>query len=632
MTFYDISMKMLITNFSKYKLYFFCNVFSVTLFYSFAAIFTNESFMNGRIVDYSISSNIYVPSILVGVLLAMFIPYSYHIFLRNRKYEYGIFMTLGMSETQVFTNMLIEIFVIAGMALITGLILGTAVSFFFYLFIKLVIGISDLHLFLSMDSYILTAILYGATTLFSFCTGVFGFIKMPLIVIIKEKFAAEKRDKPNLVLFLFGITIVIISIVIMVMGFGYGPSKMWFVSFIMMLIGLYMIFTHWERMEQCFHKIIPAYKNQHIIELSFIKHHYKSRSKINLVSSWLIGFAIFFSGFCMVMYPSFTDNAISYSPYDLVYSQIFGKNQVTNNEIENLLNQNQVFVKTLKQVNYSRSRAFTLLPVSEVNGKLGGDYHVPEGSFQMLYQYNPKDNYEHELTSSDVFSFNCGDETLQLQRIGSDIKILFNKNPTFADMTLILNDADYNKIITKCDGFWSGIMKLYTFDDWRSSAKGIDAVQKFLFVKNQVDKSDQHYYKATSRIETYTTAKQSAEFLIFLTFFIVLLFFLASNIMIHFKIKGEAEEEQRMLSSLYRIGITTEEILRMIKHKNAYYYMPQVIIGLLMGVFYGYAVNRYYGYGWRAAIYSLFVGVVLVILQLIGLIRYSRRELLNFNI
>lgn len=66
MTFYDISMKMLTANLRRYRLYFLCNVFSVALFYSFAAIFTNKSFMNVRIVDSLISSNIYAPSIFVS--------------------------------------------------------------------------------------------------------------------------------------------------------------------------------------------------------------------------------------------------------------------------------------------------------------------------------------------------------------------------------------------------------------------------------------------------------------------------------------------------------------------------------------------------------------------------------------
>jgi len=55
--------------------------------------------------------------------------------------------------------------------------------------------------------------------------------------------------------------------------------------------------------------------------------------------------------------------------------------------------------------------------------------------------------------------------------------------------------------------------------------------------------------------------------------FIVVLFFGASDVMIHFKIKAESEEEQRMLTGLYRIGVTAEEMLGMIRYKNVYYFL-----------------------------------------------------------
>lgn len=165
------------------------------------------------------------------------------------------------------------------------------------------------------------------------------------------------------------------------------------------------------------------------------------------------------------------------------------------------------------------------------------------------------------------------------------------------------------------------------------SGKGIATVQKYLMEKNHVDETEQHvYYRASSRIEAYTTAKQSAEFLMFLMFFVVVLLCGASDVMVHFKIKAEWEEEKRMLSGLYRIGVTSEEMLGMLKHKNIYYYMPQVMTGLLIGVFYNYTVNEFYGYGWKAAGYSLLVGMVFVALQFIVVTRYSRRELSSFDI
>ncbi|HEY5586594.1 MAG TPA: ABC transporter permease [Ruminiclostridium sp.] len=573
MTFYDISMKMLIANFRRYRLYFLCNVFSVALFYSFAAIFANKSFMDKRIVDSAISGNIYAPSIFVGIFVVLFVPYANNAFLRNRKYEYGILMTLGMSETEVLTNMLIENCIIAGVSLISGLSLGTIISFAFYFIIQHVIGISALGWYFNVDSYKWTAILYGITILLTLVTCILGFTKMQLIDFMKERFKAEKRGKSLPGIFMAGVVFVAVSVLIMVIGIGNGTAVIWLVSLVIMFIGLYMIITQVESVEQFFAKIFPYYMKRHFIEISFVKQHHKSQSRIGIIAAGLIGFCVLFGGLSVVMYPGLLDNAITYSPYDLVYSQTFGMNKVEDREIESLLNQNDVSVKTIKQVDYLRGRAFNLLPVSEVNKEFDCNYQVSEGKFRMVFQYALKDGYEHEMTSPKTVSFNCSDEDIELQSAGSDVRILFNRNPTFADYTLVLSDADYRKIASECKEYWTGIAKLYSFDDWKASVKGISAVQKYLLDKNQVGQSEQKYYKASSRIEAYSTSKQGAELFIFLMLFIVVLFFGASDVMIHFKIKAESEEEQRMLTGLYRIGVTAEEMLGMIRYKNVYYFL-----------------------------------------------------------
>lgn len=634
MTFYDISMKMLTVNFRRYRLYFLCNMFSIALFYSFAAIFTNKTFMNVSIVNPMISSNIYAPSIFVGIFLVLFIPYSYNAFLRSRKYEYGILITLGMSESEVLTNMLLENCVVAGMSLISGLILGTLISFVFYFIINHVIGISRLRWYFNADSYKFTAILYGVTILLTLVTGILEFMKTQITDLMKEKFRAETKEKSQPIIFMTGALFLIVSVLIMVMGYGYGTTVIWLVSLIIMFAGLYMIITHVESAEKYLVKINPDYIKRHIIEISFSRHHHKSRSRIGVIAAWMIAFSIFFAGLSVVTYPSLINNSASYSPYDLVYSKIFEKNQVEDSEIESLLKQSGVKVEAVKQMEYLRSRAFNLLTVSEVNKEFQCDYKISKGEFLIVFQYDLKDGYKHEMIAPKMVTFNCGDEKVQLKSVGSDTRILFNRNPTFADTTLILNDEDYSKIASKSHEFWKGTMKLFSFDNWKNSTKGIDTVQKYLLEKNKVDQSKQKYYKASSRIETYNTAKQSAEFLIFLMSFIVVLFCIASHIMIHFKIKAEAEEEQRMLSSLYRIGVTEEEMLRMIQYKNMYYYMPQSIIGLLIGGFYVYAytVKELCGYGWKAAGYSLLIGLVVMMLEFVVARRYARRELSSFGI
>jgi hypothetical protein len=534
-----------------------------------------------------------------------------------------------MSETTVLKNMLLECLAIAGLSLISGLILGTILSLAFFFILRLAIGISGLRWYLILLSYQDTAMLYGVTILFTLLTGILSFFQTQLTDLIKERYRAEKRGKPLRCLFFFGIGLVIVSVLIMITGYRQTNERAWLVSLIVMFAGTALILTQADSLEHYITKLAPDYIRRHILEISFVRHHSKSRSLTGIMAAWMIGFSVFFAGLCTIAYPIFLKDAITYSPYDLVYSQIFGKNQVEDSKIKTLLQQYSVSVKEIKQVHYLRSKVYTILPLSEVNDQLKCDYHVKKGQFLMVFQYDLNDGYEYDMTTPRTTSFLCGEETLELKNMGSDVRILFNDNPTFADWTIVLNDADYNKIASECEECWAGTMKLYTFTNWKTSARGIDSVEKYLFRENKIDPSEEKYYKVTSKIENYSSNKQSAEFFIFLMFFIEVLFFAASDIIVFFKIKAEAEEEQRILSGLYRIGVTKSEMLLILRHKNIYYFMPQVILGLLIGVFYNYMVNAFYNYGWIAAGCALLAGVAFLAIQFAVVINYSKSEVLT---
>lgn len=622
MTRYELSTKMLLANFRRYRLYFACNVFSVVVFYCFASLFTNRYFMDRDIVSANISSNIFAPSLFAGVFVALFIPYSFGAFMKKRKHEYGILMTLGMSETEVLGSMLAENSTVAALSLIAALLLGTVLSLGFFFIVRRVIGVTGLRWYLNPGSYLWTAALYAAAVALTLLTGIFGFMKTQVTDLLKEKFRGEKVGKPLPGLFPAGLVLILLAAII---GLRLGNSDFLLASMALLFAGLWVAASGIGKGRLFRAQSSVARKD--ILGYSFTRQHHSSQRKIAVIAAWMIGFSIFFGGLGLVMYPSLTRNAVLSNPYDLSYSEIFGMNRVEDRTIINLLSRNGVAVQSEKQVPYLRSRAFTVLPVSEVNGKLGGRYEIPQGRFVMLFQYVNGDGYEHDTSSPEFIPFRCGSEDLLLKSAGTSVRILFNDNPTLADYTLIVSDSDYQKIASECRDCWAGKMKLFTFKNWRNSQKGTDAVQQELLKANHLNPADQKkYYSATTRLDSYTNAIQSSEFYLFLMGFILVLFSAAADIMVHFKIKAESEEEQRMLSGLSRIGVTPEEIRQMIRYKDFAYHMPQVLTGAAIGVFYNFAVNRFYGWEWKAAGSSLLIGLVLAAVQWLYTMRYSAVE------
>lgn len=579
MTFFDISKKMLKSDFHRYRLYFLCNFFAVTLFFCFAAIFTNETFNNGTIVDPMISSNIFFPSVLVAIFVIFFLPFSYSVFLSSRKRDYGILLSLGMSRKDAWKNMLLEGFFVSAIALAGALGAGTILSFGFYFIISSWIGIVSLKWVFQLEPYILTILLYGSVTIVTVIVYSIRILKEKIRSMIVSPYRSDKR-------------------------------------------GLFC---------RVMKRLFPRYMQCHVPEWSFLVRHRIEWGIRYIIAALLIACVTIFSGMCIVIYQNSFRSVEDYAPYDMVYSQIFDQNNVSQEEICDVLSQYGVSVKEQIQTDYVRDNAFNYIPVSEANQIFGCDYRIASGEFMNLFQFELSDGYEHDITPVSQAVLQSDDNgSTTINSIGSDVKILFNQNPAFADCTLIVSDEDF-ELLQNSSYYWNGVMNLFRFEDWKTSSDGVAAVQSVLQAVNDLDDNDQLYYAATSKIEDYMTEKQSGMFLIFLICFVFGLLLMAEWLLIHFRIAAEREENQRSIGSLTRIGMTYEEQFRLIRFKNRMRFLPPVIAGTGISVFPAYWLdNKIYHSGLAGCFLSIVIGGIVLAVTILSISGYSGKELNDY--
>lgn len=571
MTFYEISRKMLRANFSKYRLYFLCNLFAAAVFYCFAAIFTNRSFMNGITVDSSISNNIYLPSFLSAVFLIIFLPVSCQVFLSSRKQEYGIMLSIGMSWKEVFRNMLFENMAVAVCALAAALVVGTLLSFVFFFVIVYGIGIKGVQWQLSLEPYKITVFLYVATMIITIILHAGKLSRDRIGTLLKAPFHAEKK------------------------GMFYGML--------------------------C--RLLPGYMKKHMLEWSLVRRHTREWGLRYVLASLIIACSVMLVSVCTALYPSFLHDAESYSPYDMVYSEIYGKNQVPLQNVISILKEHDVTVEQVKQIPYIRTVSFNYLPVTEVNQNFGCDYQIEEGQFLNLFQYDLEDGYEHDLQPVSAIEGNGGEK---LYSVGSDVKILFNQNHTFADRTLIVSDSDFEKLAadSQC---WTGTANLFLFDQWENAYEGICAVKEYLNSSNRVDEAEARYYELSSKVEKYQDAEKSGQFLIFLMIFVIGLMLTAEVLLIHFRIQAEQEENGRAIHSLYMLGAAGQEILKCLKYKNRLRFLPPLVFGTVLSFVPSYYFNESYGMGIKGFFAGMLFGMIILAGAIVSIYRYSEKEL-----
>ena len=570
MTFFDISRKMLKVGFHKYRLYFLCNLSAAALFCCFAVISTNRTFMNGSIVNSSISNNIYLPFFLSAVFLIFFLPVSCQAFLASRKQEYGVMFSLGMSRKEAFENLLFENVLISVLALAIALVAGTVLSFLFFAVIIYAIDVHGVQWQFCPEAYKLTTVLYTVVVAVSFILNAGRLMLDKIGTLMKAQYRAEKIGKIGTIL--------------------------------------------------C--RLAPNYMTFHLVGLSFVRRHKKEWGLRYLLASLMIAVSVTLAGICLTLYPAFLQDAKSYSPYDMVYSEIYGMNQVPLQDVIHILEKNGVAVEQIIRLPYIRDDVFNYFPVTEINRDFGCDYQIQEGQFLNLFQYDLEDGYEHNIQPVSAVTIS-GDR--KLRSVGTDVKILFNQNPTFADKTLIINDSDFAKLRADTPG-GAGIANLFQFQNWEDSYAGVSGVKEYLHENNPLDENEQLYYEISSKVEKYQDAEKSGEFLLFLMAFVIGLIIMAAFLLIHSCIQTEKEENSRAVCSLRLLGMTDKEIVKCLCYKNFLRFIPPAVVGTILSFMPSYYLNESYGMGTNGILAGIVFGVILAIGIFVVIRRYSEKE------
>jgi len=617
-------LKIIRYNKNAYKMYLYCTIFAVALFTALLSIYHNNSFTYNSRIDSRISSNVFAPTVLMGVFLILFLPYAYTAFLKGRKQEYAVFMVLGMTEPEVITNMFLECFIVSLAGGIMGIIIGSGLSFVFLVFLHYIIGLRLVQWELHLETYKIVAALYVCTVIIILCMNILQIIKAEISELFKAKYKEENRKKGVKYKLVSGVLILCIGILSMMLVYDFKHSYIWLISMGVCITGIAIIICNFDVLAGKFCK--KGWK----ISVALVMQNIKSWRIVTFISTCLFGILILFLGYCIVTYPYSQNNAESCSPYDLFYVKYQGINSIEMQQIEDIFNKYGISITGEKTVEVLRSVACNIINADEINEKSGQDYQVEEGEFIQLFQVDLRDGYEHDISPLQTLSVDLkdmGEMRLRLQE--SRMGILFNSCKSLGDITLIVNDRDFQKIKMSSCEYLDENAVMINVDNWRKSQPAIEELQKIMEKSNGLSAEDQYLYSLSSKIEEYTIARQSTVVLVFFMFFVAFAFWGSANIAIYFKMKSELPEEKNIFFNLYRVGILDKEIWNIILKKNFFYYFVPFIAGGAFGMFYCYTLNAIYDYGFKSLICGGVAVVIFCIMQLFVFSRVIQNEYLE---
>lgn len=622
MTFNQITMKMFKANFRRYLLYFLCSSFTIMIFFIYATIFTNKNFMNSPKINSSISSMIIAPSMVITLFSIFFIIYSHGSFNKFRKPEFGMLLVLGMTDNDIRKIILIENTIIAVASLVAGLVSGSIISKLVYYVIIKIIGIKGVFFTLTLNSYLCTIALFTLIYLVVIVISMVTSLRYEIVTLLKELRREDKGGAINHIFAFVGIIIIICSVIDMVKNYNMQNSSVLLRSLLLCFTGTYLLMSN---LVGIFERLSNFSKKMYCKNMLFnsnLKYTFGRSKNVLFVITCLVSITILFSSLSVVLISKSETIAVAYNPFDIAYTESFEMNQIHDNSLDCIIKHGETPLTLSENLEFIEQPHVAIFSDDQLNKISGSNIHVKDKHFISLFQIVKNDGYDYELSQMKYLNINLNNKIDTYIPQGKYVKVLFNRlNILSGGFCVILNNNDYLQIKKNINANEIGHISLFNFEDWEKTGGIADKLSEELEKNNEGDMGSA---VINSKIKDYTDSKQGNSFLVFLLIFVSLLFFLASNVMLHFKFLTEFEREKLKYKKIYKIGITKQEVTKIISKELKVLFLLPVIFGIIISTSYSYYINLQYGRGIIAAQSSLVIGLTYICLQVISYFVYKK--------
>ncbi|WP_276980918.1 FtsX-like permease family protein [Johnsonella ignava] len=323
-----LAFKNALKSIKDYGVYLFTLVLGVGIFYMFNSIYAQKEIITvteaTETAMRALQKILSYLSVFVSVILGLLIVYANNFFIKRRKKEFGIYMTLGMDKGGISIILMLETSIMALMALVVGLILGVFGSQMMSIFTAKLFeaDLSSYRFIFSYNAAVKSIIYFGIIFLTVILFNTFSISKLKLIDLIyggrKNEMPRIKSMKISTAVFVFSLLCLVAAYTIILKN-GIIKINLWFLlSIILGILGTVLFFMSLSGFIVLFMQYNKGfyYKNINI----FVLRQFSSKINTNFISISVICLllflviSIFSSGYSM---QSLLSNEIRTSfPYD----------------------------------------------------------------------------------------------------------------------------------------------------------------------------------------------------------------------------------------------------------------------------------------------------------------------------
>ncbi len=347
MTMNKINSKLRKKNIKNYYMILFCTILSVMLVTSFALMYFSPTVQKILPIGGDSRKQAVLIFAIAIIGCAIFTTYASSLFFKYKSEEFGIFMALGETKSRLKLVLLRELGIIIPLASFVGLILSIPLSFVIWkLFQIFIVDTKEMTYQFSFIGIIFGIIFCIIVTLCVFTLGAKFLKRSNIIDIINEQRKTETIREVKSYYGILGWIMVIIGLflgyalpVISIRVFKYQLPSICNLTFVISLVGLYLIMLHAVSYSKKGKNPKKYYNN--IISTNMMKFTSRQTVKNMCVIAFLITGALFASFYIPTNLSSaFTE--INNRPIDYTFYYMANENQIQKNEIYQLARKHNV--------------------------------------------------------------------------------------------------------------------------------------------------------------------------------------------------------------------------------------------------------------------------------------------------
>ncbi|CUX66338.1 Bacitracin export permease protein BceB [Clostridium sp. C105KSO15] len=595
-----------------YTVYFFTLVFGVSIFYMFNSIYAQQNIMvvTEILTDSMIALRkiLSVISVFVAIILGFLIVYANSFFIRRRKKEMGIYMTLGMSKGKISTILVLETFLMGLLALIAGLFIGVFGSQFMSVFTaKIFEADMTAYKFIFSPDAALKSIFYFAViflTVIIFNTIAVSKYKLIDLIYGGRKNESLKIRSTKLSVFVFLLSIIFLGTAyVLVLKNGImNINRIFFWSIILGMAGTLLFFFS---LSGILTKLVQSNKKLYYRNLTmFVTRQLTSKINTNFISISVVSIVlllvigIFSTGYSMknILSADLKETA----PYDVSFYANGEEDQETIYEslplsikgIDAIDHEYSIYrgdlhykdfpvdysslsfdigKRTLDFVMYSDYQKFLEMQGKEKIDLPGNGYFIIATGD--VYQHIAQQFLDKNVTIT------LGGKTLQPKGEIQNIKL----SNSDSGITFVVNDG-FSKILNKSSDLVLNMVCI--------TADGSKELQENLIVyRNSENYENRGFWYYSSREEIYTSSLALKAIISFLAIYLGIVFMVACAAILAIQQLAQASDNKERYALLRKLGAEKKMLERALFIQILCYFLLPFMLGIVHSIVGLMAVN-----------------------------------------